>query len=111
MICEKCGFETGPAAKFCAVCGSLVMPAQMPVAAPEAEIEPVVNELVWEEASPAEEPVCEVAEEATEIQPEEIVENAAPLFEEAAADPGVQSRDGYSGRAGGRAVICSACYQ
>lgn len=86
MICEKCGFETGPAAKFCAVCGSLVMPAQMPVAAPEAEIEPVVNELVWEEASPAEEAVCEVAEEATEIQPEEIVENAAPLFEEAAAE-------------------------
>ena len=86
MICEKCGFETGPSAKFCAVCGSPVMPAQIPVAAPDAELEPVVKELVWEEASPAEEAVCEVAEEATEIQPEEIVENAAPLFEEAAAE-------------------------
>lgn len=86
MICEKCGFETGPSAKFCAVCGSPVMPAQMPVAAPEAEIEPVVNELVWQEASPAEEAVCEVVEEVTEIQPEEIVENAAPMFEEAAAE-------------------------
>ena len=86
MICEKCGFETGPSAKFCAVCGSPVMPAQMSVAAPEAEIEPVVNELVWQEASPAEEAVRKVVEEVTEIQPEEIVENAAPMFEEAAAE-------------------------
>lgn len=86
MICEKCGFETGPSAKFCAVCGSPVMPAQMPVAAPEAEIEPVVNELVWKEDSPAEDAVREVVEEVTEIQPEEIVENAAPMFEEAAAE-------------------------
>ena len=86
MICEKCGFETGPSAKFCAVCGSPVMPAQIPVAAPDAELEPVVKELVWEEASPVEGAVAETAEEATEIQPEEIVENAAPLFEEAAAE-------------------------
>lgn len=37
MICEKCGFETGPSAKFCAVCGAPVVAVQQPEPAPEVE--------------------------------------------------------------------------
>lgn len=37
MICEKCGFETGPSAKFCAVCGAPVVPVQQPEPAPEVK--------------------------------------------------------------------------
>lgn len=83
MICEKCGFETGPSAKFCAVCGSPVAPVQMPEPALQVEVEPIVDEAVLEELSPMfEETVCEAAGAVDEVQPIEPVQIDEPVVEE-----------------------------
>ena len=46
MICKKCGFETGPSAKFCSVCGSPVVPVQQPELASQVEIDSVFEDIV-----------------------------------------------------------------
>ncbi len=78
MICEKCGFETGPSAKFCAVCGSPVASVQMPEPAPQLEDEPIVSDVAQEEIIA----VSSVDDVVEGELPVEIEKDAEPVIEE-----------------------------
>ena len=79
MICKKCGYQTGGSAKFCAACGSAVVPVQeveieyivddsIPVSAKSVSVEPDVVIDFPETADEA------VATEVNKITDEEVVE-------------------------------------
>lgn len=78
MICEKCGFETGPSAKFCSVCGCPVTSVQMPEPAHQLEDEPIVNDVAPEETTA----VSPVADAVEGELPVEFEQDAEPVFEE-----------------------------
>lgn len=81
MICEKCGFETGPTAKFCMVCGTPVTPVQMPEPDPQVEDEAVLEEIsaVFADAIPAEPDVFEDVQADVFVNAEpDVFVNAEP---------------------------------